>query len=239
LKIDGQILRKVDQSKFLGVLIDQDLSWQGHIREVITKMRQTMGLIGRARAFMNQTQVLLLYNTMVLSHLQYCLINWGNFSGDGNLGLMREILTLQKSFVRIITVSPPIRSISPPTRSHADQLFAKLRTLKIADLFDQRVRLVTYKSYCNQFPSEMGVLLVKVSDTHSHNTRGARCNLFVSRGSVRSIKNIAPKIWNALDEKIKMSGTVSSFKSKPKVEFLLGCTKFRCNVKGCYSCKLP
>jgi hypothetical protein len=51
---------------------------------------------------MDEAQVLLLYNTMVLPHLQYYLINWGNFAGDGNLKLMREILTLQKSFVRII-----------------------------------------------------------------------------------------------------------------------------------------
>jgi hypothetical protein len=204
LKIDGQILRKVDQCKFLGVLIDQDLSWRGHIRKVVTKLRQTMGLIGRARGFMDEAQILLLYNTMVLPHLQYCLINWGNFAGDGNLGLMREILTLQKSFVRIITASPP--------RSHADPLFARLRTLKIDDLFDQRVRLFSYKSYHNQLPSEMSALLDRVSDSHSHNTRGARCNLFVSRENVKSIKYIAPKIWNALEEKLKVSGAVSGFK---------------------------
>jgi hypothetical protein len=69
LNIDGQRLRKVDQSKFLGVLIDQGLSWRGHIRKVITKLRQTMGLIGRAKGFMDEAQVLLLYNTMVLPHL--------------------------------------------------------------------------------------------------------------------------------------------------------------------------
>jgi len=144
---------------------------------------------------------------------------------------MREILTLQKSFVRIITASPP--------RSHADPLFARLRTLKIDDLFDQRVRLFSYKSYHNQLPSEMGALLDRVSDSHSHNTRGARCNLFVSRENVKSIKYIAPKIWNALEEKLKVSGTVSSFKCKSKEEFLLGYSKFRCNIKGCYSCRLP
>ena len=190
-----------------------------------------MGLIGRAKGFMDEAQILLLYNTMVLPHLQYCLINWGNFAGDGNLGLMREILTLQKSFVRIITSSPP--------RSHADPLFARLCTLKIGDLFDQRLRLFSYKSYYNQMPSEMNALLDRVSDSHSHNTRGARCNLFVNRENVKSIKNIAPKIWNALDEKLKGSGSVSSFKRRSKENFLLGYSKFRCKIKSCYSCNLP
>ena len=231
LKIDGQRLRKVDQSKFLGVLIDQDLSWRGHIRKIITKMRQTMGLIGRAKGFMDEAQVLLLYNTMVLPHLQYCLINWGNFAGDRNLGLMTEILTLQKSFVRIITASPP--------RSHADPLFARLRILKIGDLFGQRLRMFSYKSYHNKLPGEMGALLDKVGDSHSHDTRGARCNLFVSRDNVKSIKYIAPKHWNALEEELRKSGAISTFKNKSKEGFLLGYSKFKCNVKGCYSCNLP
>jgi hypothetical protein len=88
-------------------------------------------------------------------------------------------------------------------------------------------------------PSEMNALLDRVSDSHSHNTRGARCNLFVNRENVKSIKNIAPKIWNALDEKLKGSGSVSSFKRRSKENFLLGYSKFRCKIKGCYSCNLP
>ena len=81
LNIDGKKLRKVNESKFLGVLIDNKISWQGHIRGTISKIRQTMGIIGRARGFMDGAQLLLLYNTMVLPHLQYCLLNWGNFGG--------------------------------------------------------------------------------------------------------------------------------------------------------------
>jgi hypothetical protein len=125
-----------------------------------------------------------------------------------------------------------------PRKSHADPLFAKLCTIKIEDLFDQRVRLFSYKSYHNQLPSEMNALLGKVSDSHSHNTRGARRNLFVNHSIVKSIKYNAPKLWNALDEKLKVSGAVSSFKPKSREEFLLGYSKFKCNIKGCDSCKL-
>ena len=102
LKIDGNLIQKVNESKFLGVIIDKDLSWRGHIANVRSRLSQTIGIIGRARSFMNGAQLLLLYNTMVLPHLQYCLLNWGNFGGDANLKFRNEILTLQKSLVRII-----------------------------------------------------------------------------------------------------------------------------------------
>ena len=57
LNIDGKKLRRVSESKFLGVLIDSKISWQGHI----SKIRQTMGIIGRTRGFMGGAQLLLLY----------------------------------------------------------------------------------------------------------------------------------------------------------------------------------
>lgn len=57
LMIDGNLIRKVDETKFLWVLIDKDISWRGHIGKVLTRLRQTMGIIGRARGFMNGPQL--------------------------------------------------------------------------------------------------------------------------------------------------------------------------------------
>ena len=94
LKIDGKPILEVNCSKFLGVYIDKDISWRVHIGKIITKISQTVGIIGRARSFMDGPQLSLLYNTMVLPHLQYCLINWGNFEGDRNLGLRDRLLAL-------------------------------------------------------------------------------------------------------------------------------------------------
>ena len=72
---------KVNETLFLGVLIDKDITWWGHTRKVLTRIGQTMGTMECAREFMTGPQLLLLYNTMVLPHLQYCLISWGNFKG--------------------------------------------------------------------------------------------------------------------------------------------------------------
>ena len=135
LKLDGSLIKEVNDSKFLGVHIDKNISWRVHIGKIIAKISQTVGIIGRARSFMNGPQLLCLYNTMVLPHLQYCLINWGNFKGDRNLGLRDRILALQKRLVRIICGTHRI--------SHADPLFAQLGALKIDDLYAQSVRIIS------------------------------------------------------------------------------------------------
>ena len=117
MKIDGRQILEVTSGKFLGVHIDKQISWRVHIGKIITKISQTIGIIGRARRFMDKPRLFLLYNTMVLPHLQYCLINWGNFKGDRNLGLRDRLLSLQKCLVRIICGASHI--------SHADPLFAQ------------------------------------------------------------------------------------------------------------------
>ena len=70
LKIDGNLIKRVNDSKFLGVYIDKSVSWRVHIDKVKSKISQTMGIIGRARGFMKGPQLSLLYNTMVLPHLR-------------------------------------------------------------------------------------------------------------------------------------------------------------------------
>ena len=120
---------------------------------------------------------------MVLPHLQYCLLNWGNFKGDRNLGLRDRLLTLQKSLVRIICGASRI--------SHADPLFAELATLKIDDLFTQAVRVFSYKLSKDMLPGAMASMVSKQS--HNYSTRGARSNFFVCHSDGRSIRSIAPR----------------------------------------------
>ena len=227
LMIDGNLIRKVDETKFLGVLIDKDISWRGHIGKVLTRVRQTMGIIGRARGFMNGPQLLLLYNTMVLPHLQYCLLNWGNFKGDGNSGLRGGLVSLQKSLVRIIAESRnPI--------SHTDPLFAKLAILKMDDLFAQRIRIFSYKLSRNLLPIGVSSLFDRVS--HNHRTRGASSNLYVARSDGKSIRSIAPKHWNSLPSDLRNSPSISSFRDGSKRGLLAPYSAFVCSVAGCPSC---
>ena len=185
-----------------------------------------MGIIGRARGFMDGPQLLDLYNTMVLPHLQYCLINWGNFEGDRNLGLRDRLLTLQKCLVRIICGAPRL--------SHSDPLFARLSTLKVDDLFAQSVRIFSYKMSRGLLPGGVAGYISKIS--HGYSTRGARSNFFVSHSDPKSFKSIAPKIWNPLPCKMKQSPSIASFKDMSKLDLLAPYGQFVCSVCDCCLC---
>ena len=175
---------------------------------------------------MNEQQLALLYNTMVLPHLQYCLINWGNFKQDRNTQFRKKILNLQKCLVRIICNANRI--------SHADPLFHKLNTLKIDDLYEQAIRIFSFKLSKNMLPNVMSSLFTKVN--HDHNTRNAKSNFFVMRSDKRSIKTTAPKCWNSLPVELKQSPSLSSFKAQSKKSLINTYGTFTCQVPNCKSC---
>ena len=226
LLIDKKRIKKVQGSKFLGIVIDSRVSWRSHIQKIITKVSQTIGIIGRARAFMNPTQLSLLYNTMILPHLQYCIINWGNFKTDLNLKLGKKLLTLQKCLMRIVSDAPRL--------SHADPLFYRQNSLKIDDLYIQSIRMFSFKLFNGFLPEEIASFFPKI--THSHNTRSAKNNMFVGRSDPRSMKAIIPRCWNSLPPGMKKASSIASFKTKSKDSLLAPYDKFVCRLSHCPSC---
>ena len=227
IEIDGKPIREVTETKFLGVYLDKNISWRKHIGNIITKISQTVGIIGRARSFMDTPQLILLYNTMVLPHLQYCLINWGNFKDDRNLKLRDRILRLQKCYMRIIYGAHRL--------SHADPLFARANTLKIDDLYQQSIRCFSFKLANNKLPDRMASLVSKIN--HSHHTRGSQSNLALKCTNHHSISYIAPKVWNSLPSLLKQAPSIGSFKMHSKKDLLAPYSAFKCTVKNCCSCQ--
>ena len=131
---------------------------------------------------MDGPQLMLLYNTMVLPHLQYCLINWGNFEGECNRGLRDRLITLQKCFVRIIS--------GAHRKSHSKPLFANLETLRVDDMFTHSVRVFSYQLWKGLLPSEMASFVRKID--HGHSTRGAKSNFHVDMSCLKSIGVLLP-----------------------------------------------
>ncbi len=57
--IDNTPITRVATTRFLGVLLDESLSWKPHIRSIKTKMAKSIGILGKTRHLINY--VILLY----------------------------------------------------------------------------------------------------------------------------------------------------------------------------------
>ena len=71
---DNTGLERVDTFKYLGVLMDQTLSWKEHISSMGKKISSRLAILRRAREVLPKSSCRTLYNTMVLSLFDYCAV---------------------------------------------------------------------------------------------------------------------------------------------------------------------
>jgi hypothetical protein len=72
---------KIDQAKelvFLGVILDEHISWKPHISYVARKISKSIGIIYQASFCLSKVSLYKLYYSLVYSYLQYCIIVWGS-----------------------------------------------------------------------------------------------------------------------------------------------------------------
>ena len=64
-------------TKFLGVLIDEKLTWKEHINFVITKIKRSTAMLFKIKDKLNQDSLLTIYNAKIQPYSFYCCEVWG------------------------------------------------------------------------------------------------------------------------------------------------------------------
>ena len=93
----------VSSTKFLGVTIDNKLTWTEHINNIITKISVNKNLIGRSRNLLSIQAKKCIYYAHIYSHLAYTVTVWGNSVTSKQ---RKNIETIQKFCIRAILNKP-------------------------------------------------------------------------------------------------------------------------------------
>ena len=89
--LDGDILRKVSSTKYLGIYLDQHLTWQAHVDYVLSRVRRKLFAVNRVKpASFNVLQ--LLHQAYILD---YCDAVWSpsNSASTGRLERLHSKFT--------------------------------------------------------------------------------------------------------------------------------------------------
>ena len=169
-----------------------------------------------------------MYNGIVLPHLQYCLLVWGDFSGGRNLSAGRKLLKYQKRLVGMVGGKTGVY--------HADPLFAKYGVLKVEDLYRQQCRIHAWQFWNGCLPENQAAMFQRTSDLHTYSTRLAGTGLTMMTGDKRSMRYQIPKEWSSLPEKLKSQRSLTAFKRQSRRQFLELYKKFSCREADCRAC---
>ena len=199
-----EIIKKVDNTKFLGVHYDWDMTFRTHINLLTQRLSRMSALLYRVKNLMPEFVLKMLYNAHVSSILNYCNVIWANTF----VTHVDPLIKSQKRLTRLITNSDFLAHTEPP--------FKQLKILTIENLRKYHLAIHFYKN--------RNSLLPRLQGHHPYQTRTRNRPRPIRHSKTifeRSFIYQSPIVWNELLDSRKPSITNATslpiFKKKLKL----------------------
>ena len=155
----------------------------------------------RMKTILNNKSLYILYCSLVLPYMSYCVEVWGNNYKTA----IKPIFLLQKKAIRIVSKS----DYYAPTNS----LFIDLYTLKLQDIVELNTAIIMYKAYNHLLPTCVQELFHPRES--QYDLRGTA--IFIRNDArinnkARCVSVIGIKLWNSLDIDLKNCSSINTFK---------------------------
>ena len=224
LNISNTPIKHVKDFNFLGLTLNENLNWTSHVSKIASRIASKIGILNQLKHVLPQNISLLLYNTIILPHINYMILVWGHHH--------KTITQLQKRAIRVITLSKYL--------AHTEPLFKNLNILKVEDIFRLQ-QLKFYYRFINVTLPDYFLSLSFSGNTHQYRTR-KRHELqpirihheFAKKSLLYSIPVIINSCHPNLKEKIythSLSGFTHYFKYITIENY-----NIHCSIENCYVC---
>lgn len=164
--------------KFLGIYLDQKLTWEKHINAISKKIASNLFLIRSLQGQLPQNALLMVYHSLIMSMCSYGLLIWGHSPHS------EKIFSLQRKAIRLISAM-----------GFRDDVRHKFGEFGIFTL------LCLYIYMCLNYVKENFVSYSFLDSNHEYNTRFAG-NLIVTFNRLDHSRNVAtyygPMFFNKL-----------------------------------------
>ena len=208
IHIDDSPIQRIRECKFLGIIIDENLSWRSHIAYLKKKLAKSLGILNKARQSLGRPSLLSLYNSMFLPYISYCIIIWGCASDT----VLLPVLKLQKRAIRYI--------FNLPARASTSNVFHEHNILKLNDLFRYQLGVFMYKYHKKLLPNVFNNFFTYNNSVHSYYTRQSNHLHPPKVKSERTksfVKYAGCVIWNNILQSINIHVKIPCFKKKLKL----------------------
>ena len=231
LIMNRKAIAQRDHVKYLGVLMDQHLSWKYQISNVSKKISRGIGILAKLRGSMEQKLLIDIYYCLVFSHLSYGVEAWGSACGTA----LSRLGVLQNKAVRILTGRQyfQIYGEPPGPLPSASPLYKELKFLKFNDIFKMNISKFVYLTLCGESPPIFSDYFTYSHLVHSHATSSSTTisqshhfdvgtehptyTLYIKHSNLsnygkKMIRVVGPLVWNSLPPGIQDAPSIQTFK---------------------------
>lgn len=204
LKINNDVIKQSHHEKYLGLWLDDKLTWQIHINYVKTKLNSLLGALRKASNCIPKKVRNILYNSLIKSNLEYLIEIWGSAA----LSNLSPLQRLQNKIIKTLFHYP---YLTPTTL-----LYKKTNLLNIKQLYTYNTCVLIKNILSKSIQSNIHIPKKETS----HNLRN-RHKLELSKTRTnyygqRSILFGGVQLYNKLPSDITECDNIKIFKCKLK-----------------------
>ena len=125
LIIDNVILTQTTSCKFLGMTIDESLSWKKHILNINSKLSRAIFVIKQVKFYLPKESLHTLYYSLLHPHITYGILAWGNAKAS----VLRKTQILQNRLRCPLTILSGIQCFNMGHNGHRMNLYVVVISL--------------------------------------------------------------------------------------------------------------
>ena len=225
-------IKCVRTTRFLGVTIDNELSWQPHIENLTKKLNCQSGALNRIKDNIPQKFHKDLYYTLFESHLSYCISVWGGVPTHK----LNPLFIAQKRCIRIlfgeesysdkyqtcVRCRPFGKQIHDSTfyiKEHTKPLFKKHNILTVHNIYSYHCLIELLKILKFRLPYSLFIAF-DLTSPHNIQTRHKGTFITITERPTSNFIFKSAKLWNYLrirlrvhDFSVKVNSVKNTYKS--------------------------
>ena len=196
-RISGQNIPISKSVKYLGVMLNENLSWDSHMAYILPKLNRGLGLLSKIRYYVPKFLLRTIYFCLFNSHLIYASQIWAQ-----QKTILQKLQILQNKALRIINFKPHDTA--------ANELFFSNKILKISDYLKLLNCLFVKDVLTENSLKIFSEYFERSENQHNHQTRHATRNCVklnnVNTGTygLNSVKHQSSLTWNDFQNKVNI-----------------------------------
>jgi hypothetical protein len=208
VKLNGTNITYVSSAKYLGVYLDENLTWTDHINFISNKLIKLSSALYYLSSFINMSHVRQIYFSYIFPYVKYGIEIYGRCPNYN----MKRIQITQNRLLKILCHRKKTDS--------ATALHQELKLLTIVQIRDLFTSIFVYKQQNNLLPNIFASYYKRNDELCLRTTRQSEnIHLPKYRTSIgqNALKYRGAKLWNSLPENVKSSKSAAIFKKSCKI----------------------
>jgi hypothetical protein len=195
ISMENRIIERVTNFKFLGIIIDEKLTWKPHIEALSKKLSSGLYALRSTKRLASRSGLLSLYHSLIHCHLTYGCLLWGSASDNA----LKPLKIAQKKAIRLVH--------NANYNAHTQPLFLCSKVLPLHSLINLEIAKFMHLHSKSILPPRLSAILDSHAQDHPYSTRSTlpyRPPRITSMATAKSLLSEGIRIWSSINTETRV-----------------------------------